>query len=90
MFAEALEALCIVVFGLVSDYFLFLSQADCNCRAPPTHSGSCVLPSRVGDTATKASEGVVFELALAPLRLVSCARMSDWQLKTHCMYLDWQ
>ena len=42
---------------------------------------------RVGDTATKASEGVVFELALAPLRLVSCARMSDWQLKTHCMYL---
>lgn len=64
MFAEALEALCIVVFGLVSDYFLFLSQADCNCRAPPTHSGSCVLPSRVGDTATKASVGVVFELAL--------------------------
>ena len=64
MFAEALEALCIVVFGLVSDYFLFLSRAHCSCRAPPTHSGSCVLPSRVGDTATKASEGVVFELAL--------------------------
>ena len=90
MFAEALEALCIVVFGLVSDYFLFLSRAHCSCRAPPTHSGSCVLPSRVGDTATKASVGVVFELALAPITFVSCVRMSDWQLKTHCMYLDWQ
>ena len=89
MFAEALEALCIVAFGLVSWWFSLFISSWLQLQGAANPLGQ-LCSGRVGDTATKASEGVVFELALAPLRLLSCARMSDWQLKTHGMYLDWQ
>ena len=85
MFAEALEALCIVVFGLVSWLFSLFISSWLQLQGAANPLGQ-LCSGRVGDTATKASVGVVFELALAPLTLVSCVIMLDWQLWKHCMY----
>ena len=91
MFAEALEALCIVVFGLVSWLFsLFISSSlQLQGAANPLGQLCSALPGwGHRDKSVRGSR--LWTCTLAPITFVSCVRMSDWQLKTHCMYLDWQ